>query len=1110
MEAMPCDPYEQQLFSVFESCLEPGHSHLSPSSLRSLCDKLQLEERGEDLITSLLSAHPLKTPNISFTDFKNGLVTFLGNSESPDLNTPPTITNPLKESPSNSPQKHGHWSNSLEFQRLRQFCYKFNGTMNEIQNPDSPDTETPLLSKHLLESLFEKLDMDCDGLINFSEFTMLFQNSRNLQDYLTTDFTRLHLNDSTHEKNPTSILGPEQTGFLDKSSVISLWELAGISDPKNLLSDLGFTSSEISLTELASVLNDEIKSLQHDSIPPNTRTHMNLLQGALVIYQEEVRSFNTIADQLRGERDKLRMDVAEANERASLLAQEIDENHIKLEKSRKEQIKQLELKHTEVMRELIHQNSSDREAQTLIIKSLKEQLHNLQQEEQLIRSKLASALNENQSLDLENQAHLEQISKLKHSNNQLHLKVQVLAAEHDEAVQNEERENEQMISLVERIKTLQTESALLRDQNDELTSELEVLKSRNMEIKNRTLGFSKLDFSDSSEGLNSVCDSEPLADQAPELKEERQLDSVESQGSTVTWLQTNEASRLIRDLKTILDDSSAPPEMTLSRHREQIPELFSNLESLLEGLLKTADSIKPETNNHEDESKECEERTSESLRDLVINKAESSRLVKRISSSDGMINIDKNFNNLETKGGKHKSLRDYPPRKDESSHSSLEGKLDKGYSLKPPVEPIDGEDLVDGNDLEAIRQDRDRLTSLLKEQELRHSNEKRILQDQLAELEKSLDSLRTEYYQCEDYWAGKLEEERQLVEQEQKISDDKLAELIAKIAEYEEQFSMGDKSRNDGRLSPIDEKFNLEQQYVDLQEELDEVRVKNEEILAMKDKEIMELEERVAKREVARTEIAVQTVEHRLVRRCASLPSGYPQVPGDTGICGSSVNPPGASMKIYHNNQKLFEPGKLNQIAEHRISSNELLFVPNRINLTCYCQQLDNYSGIEGEIQRLILKKIEIESECSSLMKQKEHLFKEILEMQSVKGGQLCSTDVILKNMTSKLQTQEKKIKSLQGIVKQQRICTENIMAKLWKQQKREVESLQALVKNTQESLQNQIQVNSGNVEKLGKIDMVVNDLWVENAFLKKKLESEGHCEHRHAVSNCNTESTSV
>lgn len=51
---------------------------------------------------------------------------------------------------------------------------------------------------------------------------------------------------------------------------------------------------------------------------------------------------------------------------------------------------------------------------------------------------------------------------------------------------------------------------------------------------------------------------------------------------------------------------------------------------------------------------------------------------------------------------------------------------------------------------------------LLKEQETKHSNERKILQDQCQELEKNLESLRIEYHRLEDYWADKLDEERQL------------------------------------------------------------------------------------------------------------------------------------------------------------------------------------------------------------------------------------------------------------------------------------------------------------------------------------------------------------
>jgi len=90
--------------------------------------------------------------------------------------------------------------------------------------------------------------------------------------------------------------------------------------------------------------------------------------------------------------------------------------------------------------------------------------------------------------------------------------------------------------------------------------------------------------------------------------------------------------------------------------------------------------------------------------------------------------------------------------------------------------------------------------------------EKKQLTERCQELERSLDLLKAEYEECEDYWTAKLEEERQLFEQEQKISDDKLAELINKITEYEELISPSDKLKSNGRLSPIEEKFNLEQQ----------------------------------------------------------------------------------------------------------------------------------------------------------------------------------------------------------------------------------------------------------------------------------------------------------
>lgn len=72
-----------------------------------------------------------------------------------------------------------------------------------------------------------------------------------------------------------------------------------------------------------------------------------------------------------------------------------------------------------------------------------------------------------------------------------------------------------------------------------------------------------------------------------------------------------------------------------------------------------------------------------------------------------------------------------------------------------------------------------------------------------------------EYEKCEDYWSNKLEEERHLYEQEQKLSDEKFSELMSKIREYEEMFgTQEDNSVDSDRLSTIEERGSLEKQVI--------------------------------------------------------------------------------------------------------------------------------------------------------------------------------------------------------------------------------------------------------------------------------------------------------
>lgn len=78
----------------------------------------------------------------------------------------------------------------------------------------------------------------------------------------------------------------------------------------------------------------------------------------------------------------------------------------------------------------------------------------------------------------------------------------------------------------------------------------------------------------------------------------------------------------------------------------------------------------------------------------------------------------------------------------------------------------------------------------------------------------SLEQMKSEFDKCEEYWSNKLDEERDAFNEEQRLGDERLAELIAKIADYERQFA-----RAPLALPTIDERHSLEAQFTDLDEE---------------------------------------------------------------------------------------------------------------------------------------------------------------------------------------------------------------------------------------------------------------------------------------------------
>lgn len=138
------------------------------------------------------------------------------------------------------------------------------------------------------------------------------------------------------------------------------------------------------------------------------------------------------------------------------------------------------------------------------------------------------------------------------------------------------------------------------------------------------------------------------------------------------------------------------------------------------------------------------------------------------------------------------------------------------------------------------------LSELNNDESMESGSDQKTKNDCCKDLEASLEQMKKAYEDCEEYWYQKLKEERsmfekerQLFEDEQRDADNKFSELMEKIGEYEEQF------KKDGRLSPIEERDFLEQQFVQMECETEELRKNTTILLDEKAKEIADLQEQI-------------------------------------------------------------------------------------------------------------------------------------------------------------------------------------------------------------------------------------------------------------------------
>lgn len=128
-----------------------------------------------------------------------------------------------------------------------------------------------------------------------------------------------------------------------------------------------------------------------------------------------------------------------------------------------------------------------------------------------------------------------------------------------------------------------------------------------------------------------------------------------------------------------------------------------------------------------------------------------------------------------------------------------------------------------------------------------------------SELENCVELLRNEYEKCEDYWQNKVDEERQMYEAEQKVNTEKLADLILKMKEYEEQYASQDIV--DTRLPTIEETYNLEKQFTDLEQEFEDYKAYSENEIFKRDEEITILKEKLTELAMRQQQVAEMAIQ---------------------------------------------------------------------------------------------------------------------------------------------------------------------------------------------------------------------------------------------------------
>ncbi|KAM6915924.1 ninein-like protein [Xenentodon cancila] len=426
-----------------------------------------------------------------------------------------------------------------------------------------------------VDVLLGRLEADVDGRASIREFRKILCSStpisRSTPSQAAPDE---RLPRSTSPSLLTATVGQRVLSRLDDGSgcttpecVVALWTEEGIRNSQEILQALDFPLEDrLSLVDLTLALDNEL-------LVSGNGIH----QAALISYKNEIQQLQDVAEQACRERDKLKADLDVADQRNLQLVREVDDRHASMETLNESRIRDLELEYRDRLTTLRCQSEQESE---VLLQQMEQECRALQEELQLLRAQEAELRDELWSSVQENSLLEEELSSVKMKLTEAESSVVRLQGDLDQLLHDKfggldlvsvGLSREERFSEV--IKEYELQCRELRDRNDELNSELELLKSRRRNKKWRQSGGDVV--------VDSVA-----------LSESQQCAESESDDSDMKRHSSPEVRKKLQpDHKTALsslDDVSGPAvsiqtelalEQMKQKHKQELQQLNIQLET---------------------------------------------------------------------------------------------------------------------------------------------------------------------------------------------------------------------------------------------------------------------------------------------------------------------------------------------------------------------------------------------------------------------------------------------------------------------------------------------------------------------------------------------------